>query len=348
LTVAPTNSAVIDAATDDRRGAAAALVMVVRLLGFSVGLSALTAYGLSRFNALRKDIDLPPITDPTFESAVRAASEELTSTAIAETFLATAAITAIGVIAALAMRRPAPLEPSIAGEAGAIPATPIDDLPTPTGAPVPAQSWLHRHLGLVLGAMAVVIIGAFVAILVLFSKLNETEDDLARVEAGSALFASQVTGFQNQLAELAPTVSEGLDEAISGLETFAASELSFTVAIDETVEINTDVVIDRTVEVPIKTTIPIDEEFDTTITVNGPFGIDIPLDITVPIDIDVPIDLVVEIPINESVPIDATVPVKLDVPITVQVSETELAQLADSLAAGLRSFQEILTGLGGG
>ena len=48
--------------------------MVTRLLGFSVGLSALTAWGLARFNSLRGDIDLPPITDPGFESALRDAS----------------------------------------------------------------------------------------------------------------------------------------------------------------------------------------------------------------------------------------------------------------------------------
>ena len=54
LTVAPTNSAVIAGAAADHRGAAAALVMVTRLLGFSVGLSALTAWGLARFNSLRR------------------------------------------------------------------------------------------------------------------------------------------------------------------------------------------------------------------------------------------------------------------------------------------------------
>ena len=41
------------------------------------------------------------------------------------------------------------------------------------------------------------------------------------------------------------------------------------------------------------------------------------------------------------------VPVKLDVPISVDVSATQLAELSKALAAGLRSFQEVLTGLGG-
>jgi MFS family permease len=354
LTVAPTNSAVIDGAPDDRRGAAAALVMVVRLLGFSVGLSALTAWGLSRFNALRKDIDLPPITDPGFEPAVREASERLTSTAIAETFLATAAITALGVVAALAMRRPG-VEQHVTSDTDDTPDTncvgdrtdaiTVDERPRPQGDLVP--SWLHRHLGIVLAAMGLVIIGSFVAIMMLFARLDETEEDLARVEAGSALFASQVTGFQSRLSELAPNVSAGLDEAIVGLETFGTSTLTFNVPIDQDVQFDTEVVISRTIEVPIKTTLPIEDSFQTTIEIDGPFGIDIPLDVTVPVDIDVPIDLNLSIPVDETIPVNASVPVKLDIPIRVAVSDTELAELTKALAAGLRSFQDVLAGLSG-
>lgn len=105
LTVAPTTSAVVDAAPADQRGAAASVVMVVRLLGLSVGLSALTAWGLSRFNELRSTIDLPAITDPGFEDAVVEAQETLTAQAIAETFTAAAVVIGAGLLAALAMRR---------------------------------------------------------------------------------------------------------------------------------------------------------------------------------------------------------------------------------------------------
>jgi MFS family permease len=332
LTVAPTNTAVIGSAGDDQRGAAAGLVMVTRLLGFSVGLSALTAWGLARFNSLRGTIDLPPLTDPGFEAALRDASEELTAKAIAETFLATAAVTVVGAGAALAMRRQRP-------------ATDSTDVIEQTGDTMP--SWLHRHLGLVLGAFAVLMVGAFVWIAVLMSQLHDTRRDLDRVEAGAAIFASQVQGFQDKISELAPNVSAGLDEAITGLESFGNSTVEFNVPIDQTVQFQTDVVIDREIEVPIKTTLPINESFETTIKVAGPFGIDIPLDVTVPVDIDVPIDLRVTVPIHETVPIDAKVPVKLDIPINVDVSETKLAELSKALAAGLRSFQEVLAGLGG-
>ena len=400
LTTAPTTSAVVDRAAPEHRGSAAAVVMVVRLLGLSVGLSALTAWGLARFNALRGDIDLPPLTDPGFEAALRDASAQLTSTSIAETFLATAVLLGAGLVVALVLlRRPSPEPPStpdLAADAASTPDTIASS--TPSEAPMntehtpinedldgdvtafhdehvteaaaepdgpssgtAAPTFAQRHLGAIVGAFGLALIAAFALIALLFAQLSSTQDDLdaatasletsaedlARVEAGAALFASQVTGFQEQITDLSPTINSGLDEAVAGLQEFSESTLEFTVNIDESVDINTDVVIDRTVEVPIKTTLPINEEFDTTITIDGPFGTAIPLDITVPVDIDVPIDLTIDIPINETVPIDATIPVKVDVPIGVNVADTELATLAASLAQGLESFTEVLDGLGG-
>jgi EmrB/QacA subfamily drug resistance transporter len=381
LTFAPTNAAVVDDADPDKRGTAAALVMVVRLIGLSVGLSALTAWGLSRFNALRGDIELPPLTDPGFDDALRAASAELTASAISDTFVATAVVLAVGlVIAALLQRRPNPTDvsadhseinvseehamtdesagldpdPMVPGLTDGGPGTAPAAPSPPAEAAVAPSSWLARHLGLVLGigaalllVLLALVVGLFVQLDQTRSDLATTQSDIARVEAGAALFASQVTGFQEQLTTLSPTISAGLDEAVAGLEEFATSTLEFDVAIDENVVIDTEVVIDRTISVPIDTTLPINESFDTTIEIQGPFGTAIPIDVTVPVDIDVPIDLTVDIPINETVPINAEVPVKVDVPIRVDVADTELANLTTSLAAGLDSFREVLAGLGG-
>ena len=333
--IAPTTTAVVDAAAPADRGAAASLVMVIRLTGFSVGLSALTAWGLARFNQLRGTIDLPSILDPEFEPALRAAQETLTATIIADTFLASALVAAVGLIAALAMRKDAT---SVVANKS-------------TG--VQMGTWLHRNLAVVLGVFAAVLLAAIVAIAMLFSRLQETradldmaEEDFARVEAGAALFASQVQGFQERLVGLAPTVSSGLDEAIVGLDSFGSSTLVFTVSIDEVVTINTEVVIDRVIEIPISETIPINETFETTIEIDGPLGLTIPLDVSVPVNIEVPLDLNLSIPVKETIPISAEVPVKLDVPIEVDVADTELARLTESLAAGLASFKDLLDGLG--
>ena len=98
MTIAPTTSAVVSAARPTDRGSAAASVMVMRLIGFSVGLAALTAWALARFNALRSTIDLPPITDPNYQTVLMRSQQELTADAITETFLATAALTGVGLM----------------------------------------------------------------------------------------------------------------------------------------------------------------------------------------------------------------------------------------------------------
>lgn len=262
-----------------------------------------------------------------------------------------------------------------ATEAGAPTGTgAIEPTPSAEVAETEAIDALNRRMNLLIGALAVLLVGAFVVIGLLFGRVADAEseasaareelaavvagggvssdelaairDDLERVEAGAALYASQVEGFQEQLTELSPQIEAGIDEAITGLRDFGESTIAFDVNIDEVIPIDTEVVITRTIEVPIVTEIPINQEFDTTIRVATPLG-EIPLDITVPIDVVVPIDLVVEIPIDEAVPIQDEFPVQLDVPIAIDVSETELKNLTDSLATGLESLQDVLTGLSG-
>ncbi len=433
LTVAPTTSAVVDHAEPDSRGAAAAVVMVVRMIGLSVGLSALTAWGLARFNALRSDIDLPPITDPGFQAALNEATERLTAQSIADTFLASAFALGVGLVLCLALLRRspstsldplAPLEtlmttepdaptpdadpdhrpdssdPTAAGpDTGTGTSTDTDAPSTEADAPgpepdadtsehdtfvvtrasvdtdempvlvadgvgsddellpppaAPTTGWVQRNLTPVLVGLGVLLLGSLTLSIWMFTKVQATEDelattqaDLARVESGAALYASQVNGFVETVNGLGPSIDEGLDQAVTGLEDFGSSSIDFDVSIDETISISETFDLQRTVQVPINTSIPINEEVETTITVNGPFGVDIPIDITVPIDLDVPIELTVDVPIDESVPIDVEVPVQLDVPISIDVQGTELETLTASLAEGLRAFQQGLDGLTG-
>ena len=100
IVLAPTSTSVVDAAGHDQRGSAAGLVIVARLVGFSIGLAALTAWGLRRYDALRTDLDLPPITDPDFAAAAADASVRLSTTALAETFVGAALALAVGTIVA--------------------------------------------------------------------------------------------------------------------------------------------------------------------------------------------------------------------------------------------------------
>ena len=107
LVIAPTSAAVVDGAPADRRGTAASLVIVMRLIGLSVGLSALTAWGLYRFNQLRHTVVLPPVDDPGFAEAVGDANASLTTGSLAGTFAAAAVVLAVAAAVALMMRRDA-------------------------------------------------------------------------------------------------------------------------------------------------------------------------------------------------------------------------------------------------
>lgn len=361
LVTAPTSAAVVDAAPADRRGTAASLVVVLRLIGLSVGLSGLTAYGLMRFNQLRGTLDLPPLADPGYQEALTRAQGELTTSALAETFLAAAVILALALATSFFMHRRRHIPE---GE----PTRPMSQISTSDAAQQgaamtatdPSPNFITRNAAAIVGGLVAVTLLTLAVSLVMLARVASTQSDLEAVQAelvdtraeieqlrgGVALFSTQASQLQGQLAELAPTVQAGLDEAVAGLIEFETSTIIFNVPINEVIPISTEVVLDRTIDVPINMVLPIDETIDTTIRVKGPFGIDIPLDITVPIALDLPIDLAVAIPINETVPINTSIPVNLSVPIEVQVQGTELATLASSLRQGLLSLRDVLTGLG--
>ncbi len=104
LVMAPVGAAVINAAPDDQRGIASSLVIVFRLIGMSVGLSGLTAWGLNRFGTLRAEIELPPITDPGFQEALFTSFTTSTVTILTETFLISAIIILLAIAAAWFLR----------------------------------------------------------------------------------------------------------------------------------------------------------------------------------------------------------------------------------------------------
>jgi len=87
-------------------------VILSRLLGLAVGLSGLTAWAIYRFDAARRSLDLPPMTDPGYEDALSRAQGEITASALAETFLFSALLLAVALgVAFLLRRRPRKQEP---------------------------------------------------------------------------------------------------------------------------------------------------------------------------------------------------------------------------------------------
>lgn len=107
LVTAPIGTAVINAAPANQRGISASLVIVLRLMGMSVGLSGLTAWGLYRFEILRKQIELPnlPLSDPAYQRAVSEGLTRVTADVLTETFLISAVIAVVAVAASLWLRR---------------------------------------------------------------------------------------------------------------------------------------------------------------------------------------------------------------------------------------------------
>jgi MFS family permease len=372
LVIAPTSAAVVDAAPADRRGTAASIVMVLRLIGLSVGLSGLTAWGLYRFNHLREDLVLPALDDPGYADALQEAQAELTTSALSETFVAAAVVVLIAGLIALMMRRESPefgiSDPEATETTGDGSGDDEGDVAArEQRKDTHMNEIIKRNLGWVVGALGMLLV---VALVVSFAALNRNSDlssdleearaelaqartdlstlekDFEQVQGGTALFASQVTAFQEQLAALAPGVAAGISDAVGGLDAFATSTLEFQVPINEDIPIATVIDLNRTITVPIQTTIPIDETVDTTITVAGPFGIDIPLNVTVPVQLNLPVDLDVSFAIDEQIPISTSVPVNLELPIAIDIADTELATLVGSLRIGLESMADILAGLG--
>ncbi len=107
LVIAPIGTAVINAAPEDQRGIASSLVIVLRLMGMSVGLSGLTAWGLYRFEILRKLIDLPdlPLSDPTYQQALADGLTEVTVSVLTETFLISAGVALLALLFAFWLKK---------------------------------------------------------------------------------------------------------------------------------------------------------------------------------------------------------------------------------------------------
>jgi MFS family permease len=99
LVIAPTATAVVDAVVAEQRGVASALVIVLRLMGMTIGLSALTAWGLHRFDVLGR-AELPPLTDPSYLGSLT----RVTARVLRETFLISGAVSLVTLLPAAVLR----------------------------------------------------------------------------------------------------------------------------------------------------------------------------------------------------------------------------------------------------
>jgi len=100
LAISPVAATVIDASDAERRGSASALVIILRLIGMTIGVSVLTLWGVQREQALRH----AGAADPLAASDPRQFLVNVAARVIDETFLFAVAACALGLLLALLLR----------------------------------------------------------------------------------------------------------------------------------------------------------------------------------------------------------------------------------------------------
>jgi MFS family permease len=103
LTIAPILTAVVNAVGDQERGMAASLVIILRLIGMSISMSSMTAYGLRRTTVLSREL-IGPEDALDFEKTARVALDVVTKIS-GEIALIALAIAAAALGVALLLRR---------------------------------------------------------------------------------------------------------------------------------------------------------------------------------------------------------------------------------------------------
>src|SRR5262245_7792476 len=103
LTIAPIGTAVINGVRDAERGMASSLVIILRLIGMSVSMSSMTAFGLRRTTILSREM-LSPEDALNLEKTVRVALDAVTQIT-SEMALISLAVAATAVAVAFFLRR---------------------------------------------------------------------------------------------------------------------------------------------------------------------------------------------------------------------------------------------------
>jgi MFS family permease len=103
LTIAPIGTAVINGVRDHERGMASSLVIILRLIGMSISMSSMTAYGLQRMTTLSRDL-LNPEDALDLEKTARVALDAVTRMT-SEMALIALAVTVAAAATALMLQR---------------------------------------------------------------------------------------------------------------------------------------------------------------------------------------------------------------------------------------------------
>lgn len=152
--------------------------------------------------------------------------------------------------------------------------------------------------------------------------------------------------FQADVDVLQEDAADALRLASLELAAFSQGTLTFEAQVNETIPIDATVPFQRELIIPVQTSIPINQAIDTTIEVDGPLGLTVPVDVRVPIDLTVPIDLSIPFTIDETVDVSTTARVDIAIPIAIDVSQTDLAPLAERISEDLNELARSIEGGG--
>jgi MFS family permease len=100
LAISPVAATVIDASAAERRGSASALVIILRLIGMTIGVSVLTLWGVQRQQALRQ----AGATDQLAASDPQQFLVNVAARVVGETFLFAAAACVLALLLAFLLR----------------------------------------------------------------------------------------------------------------------------------------------------------------------------------------------------------------------------------------------------
>ena len=114
LTIAPIGTAVVNGVRDQERGMAASLVIIVRLIGMSISMSSMTAYGLRRTTILGREL-LRPEDAMDLDKTVQVALEAVTRVT-GEIALIALVVAAAAIAVALVLRQADLPEPSVTSQ----------------------------------------------------------------------------------------------------------------------------------------------------------------------------------------------------------------------------------------
>lgn len=110
LAIAPVSSAILRLVPAGQHGVASAAVVVARMMGMLLGISALSAYGFHRLQSLTAGLTVPlPFGNPNFKAefeVYQAGLQEALHTEYREIFLITSVLCLLGAVVAASIRKP--------------------------------------------------------------------------------------------------------------------------------------------------------------------------------------------------------------------------------------------------